>query len=733
MAFILSFALQAQNMIPNGSFPSTTPSFTTNLVHMANCFTWPGRYCISADGWQTGQGDHSSPSDNTLKVDGNLASTTANLIWSESVTGMQSGVQYDFGFWVRPRTGAHTIEIEVSINGVSHGTFTNNMGGWQPFATTYTHGTGSTATIELRQVAFGSHTDCDIDDISLTATWPLHIATDNPGDMRCEFGQGKTLFTTSDYEYAAGVFMNDIDIYGTTLSNNTGNWLPWLARFDKNKKLSWTANITGTNGANIQNGEQGGITGIDVDLYGNTYMAGYFKNGSITFDGSTTIVNYSSSCWTGYLAKFNTLGKMVWVTHIETTTPLSASATTKNLGGVKVNEDGTYVYMTGSMENWNTLGYSVVFPPNTYTSTTGDIRGYFAEFDASTGANTRLATSASCIYGIDFELNATEAFIGGHTDGIFVKPFLSKLDLGTFTWGTPNIGTTTTPMQNYVVGWSVALTDDYAYLGGFSYGTDPLCFNSHCTSTNASHRGWVAQFDLSLTCVNLAEIKGNSVHPITVHDVIVDVNDVVYVTGETDAETTYYYNNTGSLSASTNLISGAIQDLFIAKYDTDLRDVLWVEEYGGNETDCASGAIAFNDAMGGLYFSGYYKAGGMGVGPKALGMPKGTNDYFMARIDVSNGGSFKKNPTTASNLTPSEIDVFPNPVTHTLYINIGETWSSATDLTIYDLTGQEVLRKNHLTTGTNAVRIDVLTPGIYVFRITDPSGTLLKSNRMVIH
>lgn len=720
-------------MIPNGSFPSTSPSFQTDFTHLSNCKTWPGRYCVNANGWHNGQGDHSNPSDYTLKLDGKLNSTTANLIWGETVTGLQNGEPYEFSFWVRPRSGAHTIEIEAIIDGVSIGTFTNGAGSWQQFSATYTHNnTSTTAFVELRQKAFGAYTDCNIDDISLIATWPLHIKSQQDADLRSIFGQGKTLFATEDYEYAAGMFLDEVDVYGTTLINNTNNWLPWLAKFDKNKTLLWNANITGTNNTTTQTGEQGGVTGIDVDLYGNTYLAGFFKNGSITFDGTTTFTNYNNGEWTSYLAKFNAQGTLLWATHVETSTPLSPSASTRNLGGVKVNEDGTHVYMAGSMIDQGTTGYTVNFPPNSFTSAAGTSLSYLAEFDASSGANIRVTTSTTCIHSVDFELNATDAYIGGFTGNYSAQPFITKVDLGTFTWSTPNIGAVPSPQHNYVVGWSVALSDDYAYLGGFGYGTDGVCFNSECTSSGSDFKGWVAQFDLGLTCINIAEITGTAFQPITVHDVLVDVNDVVYATGETDAETTYYTDNTGSPRASTSPISGSVQDLYVVKFDTDLDDVLWADEFGGNETDCASGALAFNNAMGGVYFSGFYKGGAMGVGPRNLAVSNGVNDYFIARLDLVSGSSFKNYSTGISNIADVEIDVFPNPTSTTLFVRIDDALSAESDFIVYDLLGQELVRKNDLEAGVNSINLETLAPGTYVYRITNSSGTLLSANRIVI-
>lgn len=673
------------------------------------------------------------PSDHTLKFDGAASNTTANLIWEETASGLQTGVSYQFFFWVRPRTGGHTIRIEAIIDGVSLGTFANSGGGWQQFSATYTHSnTATTAAVELRQKAFGAFTDCDIDDITLMA-WPIHIQTRQNADMRSMYGQGKTLYTTTDYEYAAGMYLDEIDIYGTSLTSNSTTWLPWLAKFTKDKNLLWTADIKGTNFTSTHVREQGGVTGIDVDQYGNTYLAGYFDHGTLTFDGTTTFVNYGSGQWTSYLAKYDDQGSLLWVRHIESTTPGSPSASTKNLGGVKVSSDGTKVYMVGSMENFGALGYTVNFPPNSFTSTTGATLGYLAEFDAATGDNLRLTTSSTAHYGVDFEMNSTDVYIGGFTGSHSAQPFISRIELSSFAWGVTNIGSVPSPQINYVVGWSVALSKNHVYLGGFGYGRDPVCFNTECTSPGYDYRGWVAQFNLGLVCTNLGEITSTTAtEPITVHDVLVDDKDMVYVTGETNAESTNYYDNTGNQRAMTLPVPGSVQDLYVVKYEPNFSDVIWAREYGGDETDCASGALAFNDAMGGVYFSGFYKSGAMNVGPGPLPIPAGSSDYFMARLDLSNGTGFKKGATGISELSPASMNVFPNPGRGTLFVELGEELQGTYSFTIHNLLGQELLRKNGLEHGVQSVDVAGLAQGTYVFRIVDANGILVDTNKVII-
>jgi hypothetical protein len=76
----------------------------------------------------------------------------------------------------------------------------------------------------------------------------------------------------------------------------------------------------------------------------------------------------------------------------------------------------------------------------------------------------------------------------------------------------------------------------------------------------------------------------------------------------------------------------------------------------------------------------------------------------------------------------THIDVFPNPVTDALSVNLPLDLNSC-KLSFYDVLGRQVCTKN-LVHGYNKLELGNMVPGIYTFHIGD-AGKVLRSGKVV--
>ena len=94
---ITTFVVSAQNLITDGSFPTTGSSFSTNLQYKCNIGAFLGsEYCVNATGW--GGSDHSTPSDWVMLVNSFDILPANPLIWGKTIA-VHPGNTYDFTFY----------------------------------------------------------------------------------------------------------------------------------------------------------------------------------------------------------------------------------------------------------------------------------------------------------------------------------------------------------------------------------------------------------------------------------------------------------------------------------------------------------------------------------------------------------------------------------------------------------------------------------------------------------
>lgn len=185
-----------------------------------------------------------------------------------------------------------------------------------------------------------------------------------------------------------------------------------------------------------------GYTAIAKDGSGNTYLCGDFE-GTKTF-GSYTLTGVGFA--DGFLAKFNSIGFLLWVVQFSGTT----GSSTVEAGGIATDAQGN-VYFCGN------FGYTVVVGGNTYTNTGGNNDGIIAKFSPTgtfiharqVGGNGNERITQARFY--NNSLYVTGSYSAAFTAGsvTFAAPssasddaFLLKLDsASTPLWGVKGGGT----------------------------------------------------------------------------------------------------------------------------------------------------------------------------------------------------------------------------------------------------------------------------------------------------
>lgn len=725
--------VNAQNLILDGSFPTTATTFSTNLSLECVYLNLVGsEYCVNSSGWHGS--DHSTPSDNMMKINSFESSVSNPLIWGKTVT-VPAGKAYKLSFWTQNRDAQNSTHISIYVDGVFAEKVSYGGAGWVEHSYSFTCNSPS-VLVELKQTHIGPHHDFDLDDLSLVETndWPLEVIAATTADTRSLFCAGKNIVSTSENIYTAGDFMGEIFLDGQSHTNNSGNWLPWLAQYDNNKQLDWVANITGTNNAPSSEQDQGGVTGIDVDNQGGVYITGFFKNGTIDFDG-TVVTNYSNTHWSSYVAKFRSDGNIDWVKHIEDVSPQSPGSMNQTLGGVKVDDAGELVYVTGNLLGHFSNPFQMVFPPNTYTDlVTGQQRGFITKLNAATGSNLGVDVSFDCPLPRDFEITSTTAYVGGHTAGatsVAYLPFIAEIDLSTLSWNNWNIGYTATTQRGSVLGLSVALYEDRVFLAGHGVNIDNICFNGYCSAgLSTDYVAWVASFSSALVCDAVVSITGPGL--MEVFDVVVDDESSLYVAGTTGL-LSRFRNKSGTIQITKALTSGsAISDLFVAKYDQSLTTVNWAKRFGGNYTSTFTASLDYNASIDGVYASANFTGGAMDVGPRNITNGGSGHNYFMARLTENNGSSFKKGDQATSiiEFSASDVAVYPNPADEYLTLVIDKE-SDGSVFTLYNTLGQPVMTSSALAAGEHSLDISSLNSGAYFFTITGSEGEI-KTGRITV-
>lgn len=152
------------------------------------------------------------------------------------------------------------------------------------------------------------------------------------------------------------------------------------------------------------------------------------------------------------------------------------------------------------------------------------------------------------------------------------------------------------------------------------------------------------------------------------------------------------------------------------------------------------------DTLGGINCNYVGKWNGTSWSVMGLGMNAQVQSLAGVRDTLYAGGLFttadanvamfiaqwKPSAATLSNNTFAETDhitLYPNPVQQKLFIH-SKSSGDVINFTLYDAPGKEIMRKEHVRDEINFDRKNIL-PGLYIYKITNQQGVVLKQGKIV--
>jgi Secretion system C-terminal sorting domain len=503
-----------------------------------------------------------------------------------------------------------------------------------------------------------------------------------------------------------------------------------------------------------------------TDKYGNVYVAGGFDY-SATF-GTVTIP--SASQYNVFLAKYDSLGNVLWVRH-----------TVNQLGSIRAAIDlSGDIYLAGSYDTSITFGSTTVTCANTALflakyDTAGNLK--WVKTSGSMAAGGNITPYSICT---DGQSNIYVA--GNFGDGSFVLAttmgidtvngyvFLIKYDSsGNLIWAK---GQSDQSDSSGAQIWSMAVDvfNNVYITGGGNHATtfDTFSFGS------LGQGMFLVKYDTAGNVKWLRggggwTIYGNLVQADEGIALAADLYGNVYVAG--------YYDSTVTFADSTFLISG--QQVFIAKYDSSGNTIWGRSTYGSNSAEKSPVALA-TDSAGHVYMAGYFDSTlifgdigfsttsfgdvflveydssgnafwgtashGSGIdgfaGPSSVGVDFRGNRYltgwywdeptFALGGCVVTGGSSNQemfiakysntySVGTASVSPNRNLSLYPNPTASALYL---EPATAITYIAIFDLLGREILTYpiSMPVPQTLHIPLPALANGVYILKVAGADG-----------
>jgi len=442
---------------------------------------------------------------------------------------------------------------------------------------------------------------------------------------------------------------NNIYITGNTISSSgiatsgayqtslEGGQDAFIAKFNSTGSLIWGTYYGGN--AGYMNGNWG--TAITHDANNNIYITGYTQsdNGIATSGAYQTVLAGGTGSIDAFVAKFTSSGTLSWGTYY-------GGGNDDYANGITADANNN-IYITGWTQSTRGIATS-----GAYQTTPGG--GFLAKF-TSTGSLSWATYFNGLGYGITADVNNNVYITGltGSTSGIattgayqtsligtgdaFVVKFTSS---GSLSWGTYYGGSGNIDGGNC----GRAITHDFnnnIYITGFTSSTSDIAttgaYQTRYGKRSNYPTAFVAKFSSkgALTWGTYYGANGNSSTPSSGIGIITDINNNVYITGNTVSDsgiaTTDAYQ-TNYAGAGGN----GFGDAFVAKFDSTCSSLLWGTYYGGSGDDQGEGII--NDANNNIYISGWTQSASGIITPGAYQtrLAGGTNgtDFFVAKFSI---------------------------------------------------------------------------------------------------
>ncbi|MCH8316946.1 MAG: SBBP repeat-containing protein [Bacteroidetes bacterium] len=508
----------------------------------------------------------------------------------------------------------------------------------------------------------------------------VSIAVDNDGNS----------YITGEFDGTA-IFGND-----TIVSEGFRNI--FAAMLDSN------GNVFGAMGG-IGSGTNIG-TGIAVDMNGNVYITGYFRD-TVTF-GSTQLISAGSADI--FIVKYDTAGNLLWAQRAGGTDLIEAH-------DIAVDNAGN-CYIIGDFYGTANFGVHVV------TSTSaGDV--FTVKYDANGTALWAASCGSNCE---DIGTGITVDTLGNvyitgyfHCGFIFNSIaygsagirdiFIAKYDpAGNPGWASTGGGGANDFSQSIAVD-----ADGNIYISG-EFDSDTAIFGN-ISLFNANNLGprsdiFLVKYDTSGLEVwaKRAGSMGNDYS----NDIAIDSDGNIYMTGT--------YKDT--ITFGSTIFIGS--DMYIVKYNGS-GTVLWAQRPTYNSAGARSYAIALN-SNNKPYITGYFSTPSVVFGSDTL-YSNGSLDVFVAKI-----GPPCNAPVGIDENFDNywDLKAYPNPFEDKLNIQFSGKSPKYLGLKLYNLQGQQLIAKDFYGQKHVGLEMSNIPAGIYILQlITDNAFQTIKIIKMM--
>ena len=494
-------------------------------------------------------------------------------------------------------------------------------------------------------------------------------------------------FDTTGNSYLHGYFSGTVNFLGTSVSG-TG---AYITKISGDHMLKWvkTLNLSSTK-------EFLDASGIITDKDDNSYAWGTFSD-SLYIEG-TLIINPSYSGTMGYLVKYDKDGNYKWVRTFSCTSSLYGT------GGITTDATGN-ILIAGQYYDVLTIG-SYTFP-----ATSGDYNSFFAKYSTDGGllfAKTYSGTSSywyiwarsiACdkqnntlisgqFYGtVNFGTTNLTA-LGGRD--IFTAKYDSS---GNELWAK-DAGSSSSERSSAVA------TDNNGnvYITGFFNGQSISFDGITITSTYmGGYNLFVAKYSPNGTALWAKALQCTG-FSWPLYQLGIDQNGDCYVGGQ--------YSDTLKFDNGP-LITGNPYSLFVAKYSTN-GDFEWCKNLTGNSSESSGlfATAAVNDKT--IYVAGVLGNDVMSFGNNTIA--SANTNAFLALL-----GNQVGIPTVVQ--THYGVELFPNPASHTIYLEFDEQPKKSVSYSLSDLRGKILM--SNISEGSKRIEIILpdLSKGVYFISI----------------
>ncbi|MBK9401513.1 MAG: SBBP repeat-containing protein [Bacteroidetes bacterium] len=506
---------------------------------------------------------------------------------------------------------------------------------------------------------------------------PGRIATDNSGNV-----------------YVAGSFASTTIAFDAITLTNAGSSTSdlFIVKYDPNGNVIWAKSAGGLNSDQA--------TGIAIDSNNNVCIAGSFESSSLTF-GPISITNNSIGSHDIFLAKFDSLGNIIWAKR-------AGGSVSDFCNGIATDGNGN-ILITGSYASPLIAFGSTVF------TNPGSMDLYVAKYDNNgnviwarshggsdwdTGLSIKADISGNVFvtgYFKSSAINFGSISLTNSTGNSFSDLFIVKYDInGIVQWAKNPQGTANESGNDIATD-----VNGNVYITGY-YQSATLDFDTITITNNSPsyYDSFTAKYDNNGN-VSWANTTGGT-FPDVGNGISLNTNGDVYVAGYFESPSISIGNNT--------LFNSGSSDIFILKFSNNGAPQ-WGISTGGTSQDLGNHlAISIS---GEIYLTGIFQSTTVPFGSTTL-TNAGFFDVWTAKLSELTG--IHENSHTATFL------LSPNPASNQFSINLNGSFEKS-EIQITDITGKEVYRHTFFENNALIVNTGGLADGLYTVTITTRAFT----------